>query len=38
MRSKYLHAIQLREDGIYTACTWRKGANARKPIDEERIL
>ena len=38
MRSKYLHAIQPQEDGIYTACKWRKGANARKPIDEERIL
>ena len=38
MRSKYLHTIRLQEDGIYTACEWRKGANALKPIDEERIL
>ncbi len=38
MRSKYLHAIQEQEEGIYTACKWRKGAKTRKPIDEERIL
>ena len=38
MRSKCLHVIKFQADGIYTACKWRKGANARKPIDEERIL
>ena len=38
LRCKYLHCLDIKAEGIFTACKWRKGAQARKPINQDRIL
>ncbi len=37
-RSKYLHCVEMRGELIFTACKWRKGEAARKPVQPERVL
>ena len=38
IRSKYLRQVTLTQEGLFTACRWRKGPSQRKPINPDRIL